>query len=344
METYMKILCIGDLHFKAEYPYSELISDGRKAERAAVLKVMHDAAKTCDAVVLMGDVLDKKNNPSSVIKEMVEFLHGFGDKTVYIISGNHCIYEGDRTALDFLIGIKSNWRVVTPKTGLLYEEGLLFVPYHTNASLGSNSIEDATKELIRRIESKIKATNANAMFVHHMLSGTFPTEGVNEIVLPNEYLSNFFKIIVAGHIHSPSVYGSTFLVGNVFSHEVGEEEKFIWKFETNDGSYEKISLPVRPIYKLMNPSLEELDVLPEKSIVKVILTEKGQDIEMIKAKLLWFDAHLLVEQYPNERTKMHLSENSTLDLSIESLLDLYATQKEKDPLRLKEAFKILKES
>ena len=95
---------------------------------------------------------------------------------------------------------------------------------------------------------------------------------------------------------------------------------------------------------MMNPSIKQLDELPENAIVKVVLTEKDQDIEMIKAKLMWFDAHILVENYPDERTRLHVDEGQTLDLSIPALLDLYAKAKSKDPERLHKAFALVSEA
>ena len=125
---------------------------------------------------------------------------------------------------------------------------------------------------------------------------------------------------------------------------MGETEKFVWKIDTKDGTYERISLPVRPIYKIFDPHSQELDTLPANAIVKVILTEKDLNVDAIKKALERFDAHILVESYPNERTRMHVEEGQTLDLSIDSLLDLYAKAKGKDAGRLKKALKIVTET
>lgn len=333
----MKILAVGDPHFKLEYPYGDLISDGRRAERAEVLSTIHNAAKDCDAVVLMGDVFDKKHNHSSVIKDLVDFLDGFGEKKVYVISGNHETYEGSKTALDFLIGVKPNWTIITPANAPHAENGLGFVPYMTNASLGVSSKEEAREKLMSLIEVK----KYDAIFMHHMVSGTFPEERVEEFVLPRERLEAASRLVVAGHIHEAESMGNTLMTGNMFSHQTGDHKKSVWVIDTDTATYKEVPLPVRPIYKMMNPTIASLDKLNKNGIIKVVLTEKGQDVEKIKDFINGFDAHTLVENYPDERERLHVEEGQTLDLSIPALLDLYATSKKKDPARLKKAFAIV---
>lgn len=341
----MKILAVGDQHFKLDYPYGDLIEDHRRSERASVLSTIHTAATDCDAVVLMGDNFDKRHNHSSVVKDFVEFLDGFGDKEVYIISGNHETYDGDKTALDFLMGVKHNWHIITPSGGVFYSSHTIgkrlgFVPFMTNASLGVNTTVEATEKLMQEIEKH----GYDCVFLHHQISGMSSFESENEIVLPKDRLEAVSKLVVAGHIHQISQVGNTLLTGNIMSHEVGDTEKAVWKIDTESGEIEKVLLPVRPIMKVFNPTISELDKIPENAIVKVILTEKGQDIDMLKAKLLWFDAHILTEQYPDERERIHIDEGQTLDLSIPALLDLYAQSKKKDPDRLRKAFKIVSEA
>jgi hypothetical protein len=343
----MKILAVGDPHFMFDYPYANRIPDRRRAERALVLSTIHRESKDCDAVVLMGDNLDKRHNHSSAIKEFVEFLHGFGDKRIHIISGNHETFEGNKTALDFLIGINPWWSVYTPagfEAGVShfvtpnYQIGL--IPYMTNSSLGASSKEEARDKLMLAIE-KYKY---DVLFVHHMVSGTTGFEGANEIVLPRERLEAVATLVVAGHIHEEAVKGRTILTGNIFTHDVGQTERSILKIDTEDDTYSRIALPVRPIYKLFNPTIEALDALPANSIIRTILTDKGQDVEAIKESLKRFDASLFVEQYPNERERLHVDKGQTLDLSIPALIDMYAKAKKKNPERLKKAFVLVNES
>jgi len=342
MDKHMKLCIIGDPHFKSEYPYSELIKDGRKEERFNVESEIYKASQDCDSIILLGDSLDKRHNHSTVIKEFIEFLDGFGDKDVYILSGNHETYEGNKTAIDFLKGVRRNWIVITPTDGVFYDKQtkLGFVPYFTNAALGVSTKEEASENLMKMIEEH----SYDAIFAHHMISETFNTDGVNEIVLDKNRLEAVSKLVVAGHIHSPRVHGRTLLTGSIFSHETGDHTKSVWSIDTEEGTFTEIPLPIRPIFKATNPTTEELDLLPERSIVKATLTEKGQDIEKIKIKLMSFDGHILVENYPDERKRMHVEKGQTIDLSIPALLVEYAKAKNKDPERLRQAFKIVSEA
>ncbi len=349
----MKILAVGDPHFKLELPYGELISDGRRAEHDAVLEAIHEAAKDCDAVVLLGDCFDKRHNHSTVIKEFIDFVnefrnksvtdHNYFDKPIVILSGNHETYEGDKTSIDFMVGMNPQIFIVTPQNLMLAKGPLAtlgFIPYMTNASLGVSSTEEATEKLICMIEEH----KYNVLFTHHAIEGAGASPYFNEIVLPKERLEKVAKLVVAGHLHKPAVFGKTIVTGNIFTSDVGEGKRYVWKIDTKDGSYEEIELPTRPIFKVTDPTEQELDGLSKNSIIKVILTQEGQDLDKLKKKLSEFDAHLLIENYPNERHRLHIDSNQTLDLSVESLLELYAKAKNEDPERLKAAFAILKEA
>ncbi len=84
----MKILAVGDLHFRNELGYADYIPDHREAEKKGVLDFIVKQAKNHEAVVLLGDIFNARNNSSKVIREVVEFIERFEDKEVYMIAGN----------------------------------------------------------------------------------------------------------------------------------------------------------------------------------------------------------------------------------------------------------------
>lgn len=362
----MKILVLGDPHFKLDLPYADRIADRRKEERAESLRFIHEQAKDCDAVVLMGDNLDKRHNHSSVIKEFVDFLDGFGEQQLFIISGNHETYEGTKTAIDFLKGARKNWMVITPVhdrygqapfTYVYKGVPLGFVPYMTRTALGVTSDEEGAELIAARLEE----TGPHAVvFTHHAISGTKSLGGMTdlfgEIILPRERIEKSTKLLVGGHIHQPSVVGRTIVTGSLLTQDMGETEKSIWKldFDSMDDPgeirYTQIPLPVRPIHKVVfskgttEEAVEALHALDRTSIVKVINQVKTVDVDTLKEVLREFDGHVLVEDYPSERKRLNVDEKQKLDLSVDSLLDLYAQARNKDPERLKEAFALIKES
>lgn len=344
----MKILIVGDQHFRYELPYAPLFEDKRRGEWKEVLSTIQQAAASSDAVVLLGDNLNSRHNHSSVVREFVEFLRGFGDKPVYILAGNHERY-GRETALDFLERLGNrNWFVCTqPMNGISIVPGktATFVPFLTPGFLEVPSKEEALTNALGLMG------RSNYCFMHHAIAGASVhgtmVDTFNEIVFPREELEARYSHIFAGHIHgSQRLSEKTLMTGSIFTQEVGEIAKSVWVLDTDDDSVTEVPLPVRGIYKVeLGPesigATRLLDTIPYKSIVKCLVTVKGQDIEGIRYALKRFDASLLIEQYPHERRKVHF-EQGGLDLSPENLLRVYAEEKKIDYEELRAGFDLIK--
>jgi len=335
MET-NKIGIIGDMHLRETLSYSDYISDGRVNEKKEILDFIVESFKDCDHIVFLGDFFNARNNSSEVNRQAVEFLEKFGKKDIYMISGNHEKKGDGSTAIDFLREVKEkNWHIFTkPK----YLEQIGFLPYMQNNELEVQTSEEATEQLTKGIEE------GDILFTHHAISGTtfngLKTELLKEVVLPKEKLEEKYKLIVAGHIHDPQQVGNTLITGSVFTNEVGEIEKFIYKIN-EDLTIEKLKTPGREIHKIENPTLEQLAKLPKNSIVKIILTDKKIDVEEMKVAASGFDAHLIIEDYPNERKKAHIEEGA-MDFSIEALLKLYSEEKKVDYQKLLKGLELIK--
>lgn len=334
----MKICIVGDQHFRLEQPYSSAVSDGRKGEWEAVKKTIHDTAKGCDVIVLLGDGLNARHNNSSVIREFVEFLNGFGDKPIHILIGNHERY-GTSTALDFLDKVNHpNWTIyssVTEDVQLFLNVSATFVPYMTPALMGVETKEDA-----ENILNDLK--KADIAFFHHAITGTKNTEFFDEIMIDQSKLKSGFTF--GGHVHKPERLSNTVIVtGNLMTHEIGEHRKMIWVWDSVTNTALDIPLPVREIHKVdwNNDPDKIFGGIPDNSIVKCIVTIRGTDIDLVHETLKRFDAHLVVEQYQSEREKTHF-EGGALDLGIENLLKLYAEAKGVVYEDLKSGFEMIK--
>ena len=83
-----------------------------------------------------------------------------------------------------------------------------------------------------------------------------------------------------------------------------------------------------------------MEVLPNNSIVKVVITDKNISVEKVEERLRRFDAYLLIENYPSTRKKMRI-ENNAFDFSIEALLKLYSEEKEIDYQKLKKGLELI---
>lgn len=340
---------IGDQHFKDNLSYADYISDRRVAEKKAVLDFIVESFKDCQHVVFLGDNFNSKNNSSETNREFVEFLEKFGDKQLYLIAGNHEKKGNGKTAIDFIGEIKKdNWHVFTKPGTISIEEiacknpvKLDFLPYMHKSELGAENRDDATRIIMNGLKG------GDVLFAHHTISGSswngIKSESLmTEVVLPKDELEKRYKLIVGGHIHEPQLIGNTLVAGSLFTSEVGDIEKFIYILDYNLEKVDlrKIKVPCREIHKIENPTAEQLSSIPKESIVKVIVTNKAIDLEELRNQLQRFDASLIVEDFPNQRKKANIEEGA-FDFSIESLLKLYAKEKDVDYEKLLSGLRII---
>ncbi|MCK9369493.1 metallophosphoesterase [Candidatus Dojkabacteria bacterium] len=346
----MKILIIGDTHFKENLSYADYVDDRREGERKSILDAMVNLSKDCDGVVFMGDCFDKPNPPSSVIRSFTEFVERFNTKQIYILAGNHEKRADGSSAIDYLKEIKNpNWHIITD-CFQNHNNLLGFVPYFFRQEIKVDTFEkgkDWVMDGIKHFQDK----GVKLLFVHHAISDTQTNTGQNtnffpEIVLPKAELEKMFDLIIAGHVHKPKQYGKTLITGSIFTSEAGDTETFVWKLDTELNQVTKIPLSSRPIYRLENPNEEDLLQLSSNSIVKVVFTkrlpETSPQIEQFKKLLKRFDAYILLEQYPNERQQLDVKDGAMMEFTVENLLELYANAKKIDLKKLISAWEVIK--
>ena len=332
---------ISDLHLKPNLSYSDYIEDGRKGEEKEILDFIVNGFKDCKKIVFIGDLLNGRNNSAEVIKKLVNFIEKFEKKEIYIISGNHEKSADGKTSLDFLKEIKnSKWNIITDKIEIF--DDLVFCPNLSKPELKAKNNEAGKKKIMKMLpEGKI-------LFHHYAMSGSKTgtgamTEMFDEIVLDKNILKKKYNLVVGGHIHHPCIDENVIVTGSIFTNEVGENSKCIWKINEEDVTFEQIKLPGRDIIKVENPDDVILKEFKEDSIVKVILTDPRlkDRIEELKEKLKKFDAYILLEQFPNKRKKVHFEEGM-LEFDIEKLLEVYAKQKKVEIKKLRAAFELIK--
>lgn len=318
-----KILIIGDLHFKTELAYSEYFEDFRKEEEAAVIKKIIDESSDCQDVVLLGDQLNHKNNSSIAIDKFVKFLESFNGKNVYIIAGNHEQSSSGKTAIDFLKEVKhKSWNIFTNEVGKVGD--MVFLPYISKESLGVNEHIEATRKVVEMLP------DGKYLFHHHAYDssvvGGISASLLSEVVLPADELSKKYLFVAGGHIHSHMSSGNILTAGSVFTSEVGEHQKYVWKLDTSNLTITKIELPVRGLYKLEDPNVEDIDVIPDNSLVKIVLTEAttDDDKKKIKQAITRIEAKIIIEQTTKKRNKTHATTEIVHDFSTENMVKMYA--------------------
>ena len=335
----MKILCVGDQHYKFVLSYSSSFEDGRRNEWEQVIKTIHNSAKECDAVVLLGDGFNARHNHSTVIRDFIDFLNGFGEKEVHILVGNHERYSLS-TALDFLKSFgKKNWHVYDEPTQITVgDKTAMMIPFVTPSLLGVENIDHGNLELAKRLKKSDMA------FAHLAISGASSTEFFNEIILDRKVMSEMFNVVYGGHLHRyEKLEDNVYVAGSIFTQEVGEHDKRIFILDTDTNKHEEIFLPVRGIYKeeWSSDSEKKLGAMPSTSIVKCVVIKRETDIALVRETLKRFDASILIEQYDNERSKIHF-EDSALDLSVDSLLKMYSESKKIQYTDLLEGFNFIR--
>lgn len=337
MSNINKLLIIGDQHFKAEMGYADYVRDGRRSEKKGVISYILDISKQCQGVVLLGDNLNNRNNPSEVIREFVEFVERFGDKEIFILLGNHEKNGNGKSALDFMKEInKPNWHIITNKIEKV--DNLVFLPYFYKSEAGVSSNEQLKSYIMNNLPE------GDYLFAHHAVTGIGGGEGdfFNEVALPYGELKTKYKRIINGHIHQPLQFESFTQAGSVFTDQVGEVDKFVYVLDQMDDTITPWRLPNNGIYKLVDPTMDEVAKLKAGSIAKIYINPLRPDYNEIKNLAKMAGANFnIVEKVDKVRDKVTDS-TDIIDLNINDLLKLYAEKNKLNIDLLLEGFDIIK--
>ena len=188
--------------------------------------------------IFLGDMLDKRGLiEADCLNLLYDYFYSLSDTREdtnnmnYIICGNHdkINITSEESALSPLSSLENVILVDKPFNSIIDKE-LLFVPYYRDPN-----------EFIKAINDK-KYENTKYLFCH---------QGVKEFTLSSGYSENEavdlkdlkkFKLVVAGHYHTPQEKENVVYLGSPFSHSFGEsnERKRIAIFDDKDGSLEYI--------------------------------------------------------------------------------------------------------
>ena len=325
----MKVLCIGDPHFRHQLPYSTALLDGRRSEWRGVLDKLVELSQDCEEIILMGDNLNSKHNHSSVNREFIEFLTEFGDKPIHMLVGNHERY-GHETALDFIKEINHpTWNVYSDITEIMIgDKKAVMLPFMTPGTLDSANLEEAQAKLAGLLPK------ADYLIHHHIAEGTLwsqtaETTDLNEVYVPKDSLDNY-DLVIGGHIHKRQwVTPKVLVTGNLFTNEVGEHDKAVFTLDTDTNKVEEHLVPVRGIYKIEMRKEESLPKeIPDNSIVKIVCVDPAFGRQAREAMIAIgadkYDDYVIVEQYPRKRRKVKISETGALDFSLDNLTKVYS--------------------
>lgn len=346
----MKVLIVGDAHFRHQLPYSTALPDGRASEWEGVKTFLKELSQDCGEIVLMGDNLNSKHNHSSVNSEFVQFLHGFGNKRIHMLVGNHERY-GHSSALDFIKETaRENWLVYDVISHVeIGGKDVLMLPFLTAGVLGAKDLVEAQQKLTATLKG---VGGMDYLFHHHVSEGTIwsqtaDTEDLHEVLVAKEVFPQFKKVI-GGHIHKRAwVTDNVLVTGNLFTNEVGEHDKAVFILDTETNEITEHKVPCRGIFKVeVREAAEIPEDIPDASIVKVTVVDpalQGAGVTAIRELCERFDAYVLVEQYPRKRKRIQISEAGALDFSLDNLIKVYAEARKVPHTELKMGLELLEQ-
>lgn len=327
-----KTIIIGDPHFKHSYGNADAFADRREAERQSVEDAVIAAASGCDDAVVLGDTLDSRSPHPEAVRRMASFLSRMlkavkGD--IHILVGNHDGFADGSSAFDFLreiadSRIRIHSSVVTVDVG---GRPALMVPYLRRYAIDASGNADPVSYALARYDGQW------AVFAHHafsgcMMEGGFPTDKLNEPVLPKDGFGK--AMLFGGHIHKPQDVGRIRVVGSLMNEAIGDSDTKRVLIADGDDVTE-VFLPGRKLYRLVDPTPEQVAAaLSEDTLVKVVANEGDQ----------FPDAEKLIVTYrPKQDGRRRVA--YTDDFSIDNLLKLYAETNKKDHERLVRAYRKL---
>lgn len=337
--TSMRILVVGDLHFRDCLGYADCVPDGREGEKAAVLDAVIEASRTCSHAVLLGDQLNARNNSAKVVADFTAFLERF-ECPVDIIAGNHETSGDGKTAVDFVAEVKGKpWRVFRePTLGTIpacgTEDGgklrCMFLPWIPKSLIGNVSDAEALGWL------KDAMVPGDCVFMHYALggfdAGSVNTDMFQEPVFDRGWLLSRYRRVFAGHVHSPADAGGVHIVGSVFTNEMGDRDKRVVVYDTSKDAVESVPLPSRPILKSINGM--GLNSFPKNAIVKVEIRDRAIAADGID--LGRFDGSVVVMNADVPRRDVP----EIGELTLENLMSAYAEMRGINLSDLKKGYEI----
>jgi hypothetical protein len=190
-------ILIGDIHFGRNLfsGYDEKIISALKK----ILK-KHSIGKTKKDLVFLGDIADKY---TINLKPFFDLLFRFEDYyNIHLITGNHDIYNADKTSLDMLVWLKKYGKTqinVYRKPKIV--DGTLFLPYPYTT---------------------LPDTSPNVAYAHFEQSGTVYDNG---FVAKGDVLPTHDCQYYSGHLHVRQQHENIIYVGSIVPYLIKDDSK-----------------------------------------------------------------------------------------------------------------------
>jgi DNA repair exonuclease SbcCD nuclease subunit len=261
-------LVVGDLQMKRE----------NLQVCAALFDQVESLAKErkVNSVIWLGDMLDRRG---LVEAECLNALFDYFNRSAlwhHIVIGNHDLLSMHHTAHS-LEPLKAVKNVKIYDRPALLAKNCLVMPYYKNP-----------QKFLQEIDSLFSDLNPNPILICH--------QGIKQFTVNSGYTEEeavelkdlqMFKLVIAGHYHTPKTKDNTVYLGSPFSHSFGEsnEQKRLGVLEVDSGQLEFIDINFRK-HMTYNLDLdEENHVVPQfdlQNINRIIIKGSEKKIEDFK--------------------------------------------------------------
>lgn len=253
----MKVLVIGDLHFKQDNAEeSEILIEN-------IIKIVKKIQP--NQIVILGDIL---HNHGTIylypLKRAVEFLKCLCELTeTYLIIGNHDrpnpkVFLTDEHPFNAL----KKWEKIKVVDRTMIEYPFVYVPY-----VETGRFMEAIKD--------VDITKVKAFFAHQEFRGSIRSDR-GDIWPPN------YPPVISGHIHKHVVYKNVFYTGTPLQHsffEPSENYVFLFNFSenVNEINYSKFDT-----------------CTPKKILIKTSANDAKNDIKKLLKNINSADKYLII--------------------------------------------------
>ncbi|MBD5142125.1 MAG: exonuclease SbcCD subunit D [Ruminococcus sp.] len=334
-----KFLHLADLHIGKKLGDYPLLEDQKQ-----VLQQALEIAKTCDEILIAGDIYDKSNPSTEAMTVFDEFLTKLHElaKPVYLISGNHD--ASGRISYFGKLLEKNQITVSFPFTGKLQvvtapddEIQIYLLPFITPSKVKEfyknekiESYQDAVEIVLKH--SEISQDKINILVAHQFITGgtksdeEFSVGGLDNI---NASVFDMFDYVALGHLHKPQQCSRETIryAGSPLKYSLAEEyqNKSFTVIEIQDKNNIKINLiPVQLPHdvRTVKGSFQELYAMPKtEDYISVILTDENFDSDA-RASLKYNFPNMIKFQIENTKIQIANTVSESEELQQKSPLEM----------------------
>ena len=239
----MKIINVGDIHIKHEYPFNIA------SERFIEWLYSQDFNNEENIAVFSGDILDKSISSGEVNSLMMDLFENLHFKIIYVITGNHDLSRSKGSGLKPLNKFKNLHLIEKPEVIIIQDIKTVMLPYYYPYTLkGYSNMEKDYMNLSDEFK------DADIMYGHF----TDETQSMFGEGIDVSYLNPNVRLL--GHIHTKSKnYLGTPLVTRS---DEAHKKSYISTYDINTKETNDIEVPIFLDYD--DIEFDELSTYKEK--------------------------------------------------------------------------------